>query len=158
MTQSRDVSNRGLTLIESVAAVIVLAIAVPPTLSMLQTVEGRRVDSIGVTRATLYAQAVMEQIIADVASQEPGMGFSALADSVIYSDSLDSRLASIDEVYAGVGLSRTLLIGPLSDAEGVVNGDPAADKFRRVQVEVTFATHDGYETLPITHMLTEISP
>lgn len=144
-----------MTLLEAVAAVLVLSISVPPTLALLTDAASTRADSIATTRATLYAQAVMEQVIADVCSPDEALGFEALAEDTVYNAGLDARLADIAAGYAPFRLTHAVVIGELADETGTPSGDAIADVYRRIRVEITFLTSGGSQTLVIEHLLTE---
>ncbi len=147
--------RRGVTLLEAVAAVLVLSISVPPTLALLTDAASTRADSIATTRATLYAQAVMEQVIADVCSPDETLGFEALADDDAYLAGLENRLVEVTEGYTPFRLAHAVVIGELADESGTPSGDAAADAYRRIRVEITFLTSGGMQTLVIEHLLTE---
>ncbi len=150
--------RRGATLIEAIIAVVVLGIAVPPTLSMLMQASAVRADAVAATRATLYAQAVMEQVLADVCSPDDVLGFDAFADDVAYRSGLETRLAPVSEAYAHFGMSHDLSIGPLTDHAGVSTNDPSLDVYRRVVVSIRFTDATDVRTLTVEHVLTELSP
>lgn len=57
--------QRGLTLMETIAAIVVLAIAVPPLLFSLVSAHDRQVDPVLISRAQWLAAEKLEDIIAD---------------------------------------------------------------------------------------------
>jgi len=150
-------TRRGLSLLEAIAAVVVLSIAVPPTLSLLADATSQRGDSIATTRATLYAQAVMEQVIADASSSDASLGFAVLADQPAYMTSLDARITTITDGYSPFRMTHTVVIGELADESGSVTGNAAQDVYRRIRVEIEFLASTGMQTLVIEHLLTEVN-
>lgn len=135
-------SARAFSLIEVVIAIIVLAIAVPPTLNMMESAGAGRVDAINTTRATLLATSVLETVTADVNSEAAGLGFDALSDSATYlsdpGSGLYARLESSLEPYTAAGLTYSVEIGGLVAADGNPSGDADENIFREVTVRVSF--------------------
>jgi hypothetical protein len=135
------------TLIEAVAVVLVLALIVPPTLGWMQGTAARRADAVAAMRATTLATAVVETVMADVASSAPGMGFAALATPATYIDTpvvgLRARLASVTGVYEAQGLTYTVEIGALVNSSLAVDADAALNLFRVVTVRVTAPSATG---------------
>ena len=158
MRATTKLTNRpGVTLIEAVIAVVVLAIAVPPTLSMLMDASAVRADAVAATRATSYAQAVMEQVLADACSSDASLGFDAFADGGAYAAGLTSRLAAVMAAYTPFGMTHEVVMSPLTAASGVSTGDPTLDVYRVVTVNVHFTDATGSSTLTIQHFLSELS-
>jgi hypothetical protein len=150
--------RRGTTLIEAVAAVLVLAIAVPPTMMLLADASGSRAEGVSVTRALFYGQAVLEQVIADNASGEAMLTVAAMEDVVDYSERLSERLVAVLGVYQDAGLSHSLAVGPLMNFDGVSSGDSATDVYRVVRVEVEYPAANGLGTLVLEHYVTQVLP
>lgn len=134
--------RRAFSLIEVVIAVIVLSIAVPPTLNLMDSAGTGRADAINTTRAALLATSVLETVTADVNSQAPGLGFEALGDAGTYLDTpssgLYARLESATDPYTSAGLTYTVTIGGLVSADGTVSADADDNIFRVVTVRVGF--------------------
>lgn len=63
----------GFTLLEVVAAIVVLAIVIPPTVTMLASAANARSDAVSLARGAALADAVLEHIIADVASDDASL-------------------------------------------------------------------------------------
>ena len=153
--------NRGFTLIEVVIVVIVLAIAVPPTLNLMQSAASGRADAINTTRATMLATAVMESVLADINSSTEGLGFDALADPSVYLNNPDTGLVSRIErqvsPYTDAGFTYAVEISELVGINAVVTGDEAQDIFRVVTVSVTFpsASSASYE-LPVSLLVSAL--
>ena len=154
---------RGFSLIESIVIIIVLAIAVPPSLQLLDSAAASRADSINTTRATLLAMTVMEQVLADVYSADPSLGFDALADSDAYLNTagtgLVDRIAVVTDTYAALGISYSVQIGPLAQADGTVSGDADLDIYREITVVVSFPSAvTGVLDMPVSAIVTETAP
>lgn len=153
--------ERAFSLIEVVIAVIVLAIAVPPTLNLMDSAAAGRADAINTTRATMLATSVLEMVTADISSEEPGLGFDALSDANAYlntpSSGLYARLSTHLEPYTSSGLSYSVDIGELVGADGSVSADEDENLFRVITVRVSFpsASSASYE-LPVSVMVSEI--
>lgn len=153
--------RRAFTLVESLAVVVVLSVAIPPAVSMMVDSARAQADSVKQTRATWFATAILEHIIADVNSDDALLGFAALADSNAYlttaSTGLNDRTQDVTTLYSGYGLTHSVQIGALSDAGGTVTGDVNMDVFRTVVVGVTWITLKGdSRTLDIGAVVTDL--
>ncbi|MBK9189258.1 MAG: prepilin-type N-terminal cleavage/methylation domain-containing protein [Phycisphaerales bacterium] len=151
------VIRRGFTLIEAVIVVVVIAIAIPPTLLWFDSAVSRRADAVSTLRATTLATLVLEHIIADVNSDAAGLGYAALASPATYLDTpgtgLRARLSSATGMYQSMGLSYQVTIGAPTDYRGVVTGT-GADLFRRVTVTITIPRADGAPVaMPVSAMV-----
>lgn len=152
---------RAFTLIEVVIAIVVLALAVPPTLTMLDSASIGRVDSVNTTRATYLSTIVLESVLADMTSPEPSLGFDALGDENIYlntpSSGLYDRLSKIVEPYTQAGFTYSLAVGGLVASDGLVSGTAGENVFRVVTVVVVFRSAGGSQfSMPISMMVSEI--
>lgn len=155
--------RRGFSLIESVVVIIVLAISVPPALQLLDSAAATRADAINATRATLLGTSVLEQILADVHSGDPALGFNALSDSAVYLNTattgLRDRITALTDTYTALGLTYDVTIGPLAQADGTVSGDPGLDVYRRITVTVSYpSATDGAISMPISAIVSEMGP
>lgn len=139
--------RRGFSLLEVTASVLLLAIAVPPTLELLTSAGEDRADSVQTTRASLFATLLAESIVADAASTHPRLGFDAFGDEAAYLDDpqfgLRTRVAAISEPFEAVGMSWTLDIGPATDPDGSVRADQDLNVVRAVTVRVRFPSPTG---------------
>ncbi|NUQ52877.1 MAG: hypothetical protein HUU19_09300 [Phycisphaerales bacterium] len=139
--------RRASTLLECIVVVVVLALAVPPTLSWMAQSSDERTDQVNSIRAVTLAQGVIENIMADCMSTSAGLGFSALADPATYLDApttgLRARLAGVFSPYEAIGFSYSVTIGALVDSTGVVNADTTLNLFRVATVTVSFPLADG---------------
>lgn len=151
----------GFSLIEVVIAVIVLGIAVPPVLNMLDLASGGRADAINTTRATLMATSVLEMVMGDMSSSAEELGFEALSDPDAYLDSpttgLRDRLEPLLEPYTDAGFTWDLDIGVLVSADGTVSADEDENIFRQIRVRIHYpsASNGSYE-LPVSVMVSAI--
>ena len=68
-------NQRGYSLIEIIMVIIILAVAIPPLLSLFSESIVNSVDSEYMTEATLYAQQKMEEIIADKKAESASRGY-----------------------------------------------------------------------------------
>ncbi|MCB9847839.1 MAG: type II secretion system protein [Phycisphaeraceae bacterium] len=153
--------RRAFSLVESLAVIVVLAIAIPPAVSMMVDGARTQADSVALTRATWYATSLLECVMADVNSDAPGLGFDALADADAYQTTpttgFDDRNGVVIGHYAKYGLSHDLVIGELSNAAGVVTGDSDQDVFRTVTAQVTWTNRLGQSrTLSIGCLATDL--
>lgn len=162
MTRRRLPSRRrGVTIIEAVLIVVVLALAIPPMLGWLNQAADDRVDAVNTARATVLASSVLETVLADVAGAAPGLGFAALANASAYTDTpttgLRARLAGVTQPYQALGMSFSLSVGPLVSSSGSAAGVADQDVFRLVQVTVTFpSARSGSRSLTVGAMVTQL--
>lgn len=146
--------RRAFTLLECVAVITVLAFAIPATLSWVDDAASNRADAINAARATMLGTAVMEHVLADVASTAAGQGATALASSSTYLDTpttgLVARMSTVSSYYATLGITYTVTIGGLTEFDGVARGG-SGDAFRLVTVTVSFpASRGGTHSVPIS--------
>ena len=149
------------TLIEVVIAVIVLGIAVPPTLNLIDAAAAGRADAINTTRATFLATTVIETVLADIDSETQTLGFTALADSAAYLDTpitgLLDRLSPIVDPYTSAGFRYTVNISELVDTNANVSIDVDENIFRVITVTVEYpsATSVSHQ-LPVSIMVSDL--
>ncbi|MCA9304625.1 MAG: prepilin-type N-terminal cleavage/methylation domain-containing protein [Phycisphaerales bacterium] len=157
MIRSR-ITDRAFTLIEVVIAVLILAIAVPPTLGLLDATAAGRADTVNSTRATILASSVLESVLADIASTDESLGFSALEDAAAYLDTptagLYARLSGSLGTYEKYGFTYSVEIGELVGVDGTVSASPSENLFRVITVRVGYpsGTGDDFE-LPVSLMV-----
>jgi len=154
-------SRSGFTLLEAVAAIVVLAIVIPPTVTMLGSAANARADAVSLARGSALADAVLEHVIADVASDDASLGFAALDDANTYIDApssgLRARIASLTAIYENARLSYDLAIGELVDQTGATSGDAAQDIYRLVTVSVQIPSTSGPAlTMTVATMVTDL--
>ncbi|GJM18835.1 MAG: hypothetical protein DHS20C14_10480 [Phycisphaeraceae bacterium] len=155
------VRARGVTLIEAILVVLVLAIAVPVGMRMITESNEVRRQSADTARAITLTAGVLEHITADSNASSGGLGFSAFDDSSAYlttaTTGLYDRLATMTAPYSTDGITYDVVIGPLADATGTVTGDTNEDVFREITVRVTFPDPDGGSlTMPTSIVLTDL--
>lgn len=148
MTNRRRASRRlrrGSTLIEAVAVVVVLALAVPPVLGWMDRASREQADAIAAARGTLLAQSVLEQVLADCAATGE-ISFDSLGEPDYLTRAvggLRPRLDPIAQTFASAGVEYDVVIGPLVAASGATTGQPERDIFRRVTVTATAPSATG---------------
>ncbi len=157
----QGMSRSAFTLIEVVTMVIVLAIAVPPTLEILMSNTASRANVINTGRATMLASNVLEGVLADVSSSDDSLGFEALADPSVYLDTpttgFYSRMSTATQSFTSRGMTYSVQIGELVAADGMVSGDAGDNVFRTVTVTVTYPSADGAAyTLPVSLMVSSL--
>jgi hypothetical protein len=149
------------SLIEAMVVVVVLAVAVPSAMLLVNDSVSARADAVSVMRATTLATGVLEHVIADVYGGDAALGFDALADADTYlnmpTTGLRDRIASMTTMYEDMGLSYAVTIGPLVDSTGAESGNSAQDVFRVVTVTVTLpSSHTGSVQMNIGTMVTSL--
>jgi type II secretory pathway pseudopilin PulG len=134
--------RRAFTLLEALVVIIVLAIAIPPTVAFLDQSAAQRADAINTQRATTLAQCVMESVLADVNSSAPGLGYAGLADMNNYLDSptngLRVRVSEATDLYTGMGMSYSVTASAPVSSTGASTGNHSTDLFRIMTVTVSF--------------------
>jgi len=147
-------SRRAVTLIEAVIVVVVLALAVPPMLSVTADAVDARTESVRLAQATTLAQGVAEHILADVHASGGAFGIGALTDTASYLEhptrGLRARLSWLTESYEPHGISWNLEVGEPVDARGIPSGDASSDRYRHVRVVVSFSGSRGRMSVPVT--------
>ncbi|MEN0019723.1 MAG: hypothetical protein AAF747_02445, partial [Planctomycetota bacterium] len=148
-------ARRGLSLIETVMVVLVLSIAIPPSLTIVDHAVEIRADAVSLTRATALANGIMEHVLADVHSEHASLGFAAMIDDAAYIEGLNTRIAPLADAMQPFGVTARVIVGPLADASGTVSGDGGADLFRVVRVEVDYpSAAAGTQTLALECVVT----
>ncbi len=125
---TRSQPRRGFTLIDSIAAVLILAIAIPP---MVLAVRAARIDQVNpvlVSRARWLAVEKLEEIVADrfsltrgytwldtsnYPSESPVSGFAGYTRSVTFTET------EVDLVTAGTGYMNVTVTVGWTDARDV---------------------------------------
>lgn len=154
MTTANAKARRGTTLIEAVVVVLVLAIAVPPTISGMMGSAARREDAIQITRATTLAASVLEQIMCDAVTADIGADPSAYLDTAV--NGLRDRVAATTSLYTDLGMTYSVTVGPEVSSSLVTTGHAAQDVYREVVVSVTFVDASGTtRTIPVTTMISK---
>ncbi len=145
--------RRAFTLLETIIAMVMISIALPPIVALMHDASRARIDAANAERASWLAAAVMEHICADVASADASLGPEALADSSAYLTTpvtgLNARLQSLATFYAGWGISYSVTISGLVSSDGTVSGDADLDVFRSVEVEAAFPDSGGTRSVNV---------
>jgi type II secretory pathway pseudopilin PulG len=140
----RRTQRGGFSLLEAVVVVLALALSVPATVAWLGESAARRADAVNALRASALATTVMETVMADAASDAPGLGFAAFENTAAYLDTartgLRARIAPLTRAYTDLGFSYEVTFSALVDATGNVNTNPAMNLFRRVTVTVSYSS------------------
>lgn len=146
--------RRAFSLLETVVCVVVLGIAVPPTLELVADASAGRADAVNTTRAVLFAEMVLETCVADSMSSDASLGFAAFSDAAAYEAGLQTRLAGIAGVYSDLRMSFDVEIGSLVDSSGAVNAEESENIFRIITVTVTYPSARGADlSMPVSVML-----
>jgi type II secretory pathway pseudopilin PulG len=137
MNALRSISRRAFTLIEAITVVVIIALTVPPAVMFLDAASQRREDSVQAQRAATLAQGLMELVLADIASDNVALGFSALSDMPTYQTAFTTRADTLTSLYTDMGFAYSIEATPLVSASGVATGNAQQDIFRIVTVVVT---------------------
>ena len=138
--------------------ILVLALAVPPTIAFLDQSASARADAVNTTRATTLAQCVMENVLADASSTAPGLGYTAFADMATYRNTpttgLRDRISPMTGLYTGMGMAYTVSASAPVSSSGTATGVIAQDIFRVVTVTVTFES--AQQSMPLSIALSAL--
>jgi type II secretory pathway pseudopilin PulG len=161
MSRVRAQRRRGFTLLEAIAVVLVLALAVPTGMRALGDAIAVRRQAAVTARAVSLAGSVLEQVIADVHSGAAGRGFAGFADAAVYlsdpATGLYARLDWVSQPYEDAGLSYTVSIGALGDSAGTATGNAAQDVYRRITVTVVVPdVRGGTMVLPVSTVVSDL--
>lgn len=144
--------TRGFTLIEAVVAMVVLAIAVPIGLAMMRDAATSRINNAKASTAYWLANAIIEQVMADLDSPTAGLGFEAFDNVNSYlndaPDALTTRLASVTDEAEAKGYVWSMTASAAMDYTGATTGDATEDLYRRITVQVLW-----FDALGDPHML-----
>lgn len=154
-------ARRGFSLLEVVAVVLILAIAVPPTIAVLQQRTTDRVNAVNTARATVLAQGVLEHVLADAQSSAAGQGYAAFADVNTYLTTpvtgLRARLTSLTQPYQNLGMSWDVSFSVPVSSSGAATGDTAQDLFRIAIVSVQSPEASGSTfTVSVSCLVTDL--
>jgi len=149
--------TRAFTLIESVVCIVVLALAVPPTLELLASSAASRADAVNTNRAAQLAELVLESCLADADSDHPSLGFAALEDAPAYTADLRARITTLTQPFDDVGITYDIEISEPVDQTGTPNFDEPLNIFRSITVTVTFpsARAANYQ-MPVSIMVGDL--
>lgn len=126
--QRRANTARGVTLIEAIAAIVIIAVAVPPVLMAVRESAVRRVDPVQMSRARWLASEKLEDIIADRHSGTRGYAYvidaNYAAEAAVTGFTGFARSVTINETNAtlsaaGVGYKTVTVTVTWTDRRGV---------------------------------------
>lgn len=127
--------RRAFTLTEAIVIVVVLAIAVPPTISTLRDASLAGVNHRRTVEAETFARAILETILADVYADTSSINFDDIA-SASYESDLSARLEGLDQFYAARGFAFDLTVSARVGHDGQPAA-PGSDLYRYVTVSVS---------------------
>ena len=158
MKRNARLQRRGFSLIEAAIITVMVALAVPPSVRMLEAASSERADRVMIGLATSYSGAIMEQILADVSVH----GLEAIAEPTYITDPITgllSRLEWVTTPYENRRISATVDISGLVGQDSTVSPNPSENLFRLVTVRIKVPTARGSElTIPLSMMLAEPNP
>lgn len=138
-------ARRAFTLVEAIAVIVVMGVAVPGLAFTLIDAARVRASAEQSERAVWLAGAALETVIADAHSDAPGLGFEAFEDEAAYLETpgtgLMERMAWAGSAAPGATLEVT--VGGLVGPEGVATGDEDRDVFRYVRARVSWTSVMG---------------
>ena len=158
---SRSDPRRAFSLLEVVAVVLILAIAVPPTVAVLQQRTTDRVNAVNTARATVLAQGVLENVLADAQSAATGQGYAAFANTNTYLNTavtgLRARLTNLTQPYQNLGMTWDVSFSVPVSSTGTATGNSAQDLFRISTVSVQAPDASGGTlTVSISCLVTDL--
>jgi len=117
----RSGRTKAFTLVEAIAIVIVLGLAVPATVGMLYDATRQRVQTRQNLEADRFASAILETVLADAYNPDAGLGLDAVTDPA-YERLIAPRLGGLAEFYKQRGFAyRIGVSGPVG-----LDADPAS--------------------------------
>ena len=139
--------SRGFTLLETVTAIIILSIAVPPMLFAVRESHRQRVNPLFASKACWLITEKLEDIIADRQSTSGNRGYNYLVSSN-YAAEATGSIAGFPQFSRSVSFSETL--ADLLTAGG---------GYMKVTVTVGWTDGEGNaRTLAISTVLTDYDP
>ena len=141
--------RQGFTLIETVAAIVILAVAVPPMLWAVAEAQHKRANPMLASKARWLAMEKLEDIIADRHSESGNHGW----DYLIVANYAAEAKGSITG-YPQFGRTVTFL-----ETEADLSTPSATGGYMNVTVAVTWTNAEGAsQSLSISTVLTEYVP
>lgn len=137
------VNRRGFTLIEAIAAIVILAAAIPPLLFSIRAAHRQRVDPVLTSRARWLATEKLEDVIADRHSSTRGYDYLTAGN---YPD--ENSVAGFQNFARTVTFAET-------EADLTTPGEG----YMNVTVEVSWTDGGGdARSLSVSTVLTEYDP
>jgi prepilin-type N-terminal cleavage/methylation domain-containing protein len=141
--------SSGFTLIETVAAIVILAVAVPPMLWAVAQAQYKRANPMQASKARWMAVEKLEDIIADRHSESGNRGWDYLV-TANYSDENPGDITGYPQFGRTVAFLETQADLSTVDASG---------GYMTVTVSVTWTNAEGKaQSLSISTVLTEYIP
>ncbi len=145
----RTARRKGFTLIETVSAIVILSVAVPPMLWAVTQAQRQRMNPIMASKARWLAVEKLEDIVAD--RHAPPRGYTYL-NAGNYADENPGDIAGYP------GFSRTVTF-PAETKADLVTTSPAPLGYQVVTVTVGWTTSNGSNaSLAISTVLTDYDP
>ena len=152
MTRTR---RAGFTLIETIAAIVILAVAVPPMLWAITESQRQRISPMMLSRARWLAVEKMEDVIADRHSTTD-RGYSWVVDAIVNSDYVLESPGDITD-YPGFSRDVTTLVETGADLD--VGNPVVGGGYLTVTVTVGWVDAKGNnQDLDISTVLTDYTP
>ncbi len=134
--------RRGVTLVEVMALVIVVAIAVPPIAAISVSSSRALVEERRTFHTAWLASAVLEQIVADAGTGDEGLDLEAMGDAAYLDNGTSGLRVRMDSVATDLlagGLAYEVVFGLPRDATGALIdvNDSAATRLVTVTVSYT---------------------
>ncbi len=140
MAGNRVITRRGLTLIETIMAVVILSIAVPGIMFSIAEAQDQQVDPILISRARWLAAAKLEDVLADRHSTTRGYAFVSTGN---YPD--EAQVSGFEQFSRAVTVAETA-----ADLASPGSG------YKTVTVSVIWTDTNGESrTLSLSTVLTE---
>ena len=137
--------QRGFTLVETIASIVILAVAVPPMMWAIREAEAERVTPVMASRARWLAVEKLEDIIADRHSTTRGWSYL-----------ISANYSAETPVSGFTGMNRSVT---LTEYEWDLSTTSSDGGYMVVDVDVTWTDGTGtLQTLSISTVLTEYSP
>lgn len=136
-------TRRGFTLIEAIAAIVILSVSVPAMLWAVRTAMLRRVDPIMASRARWLATERLEDVIAD--RHSPSRGYTYV---------VNANYAAEASITGFPGFTRSVNI-----AETAVDLTSTGTGYKTVRVSVGYTDSRGTaRTLSLATVITDYTP
>ena len=151
--------HRGFTLIEGVIAIVVLSLAVPVSVAMLSDAASIRAASVQRERAGMLARLIIEEIVADAASEHDSLGVAQLDAPSAYQRELATRIASLTLPYEEAGMSWEIEVGQPVSATGIASADASRNNYYPVTAIVEFIdARAGARSAQVTVLVAGLHP
>lgn len=141
--------RRSFTLVETVAAVVIMAVAIPPMMWAIHEAQIRRVDSVLSSRARWLATTKLEDIIADRHSQSGSRGYTFLYEAnPEYADEATGTITGYPQFSRSVAFNVT----------GPPPAFAAGSGYKHVTVTVGWTGSRGASNMAVSTIVTDYTP